>query len=317
MAEQLATGDTSLLAELHATTSGLKVLVTTACAQDIETARRALGGHGFSAYAGIGRIYADYLPAATYVALPNVLYIAFSTEVSITSRFEGDNYLLDQQVVRAALKTYKRITSSQKERNITALLSPSTAYLRLLAKPVPPFSQDSWGNTHACVLLLEHRALALVRSRALHENDADASADQRVSRAVTEAFVAEQLEGFINGLRDELPGKNASVVRNLLHLCILSMLESALVDLLSFALISTPSHANQDDVSLPLRKEIQRLCLALLPQAVALSDAFGFSDWELDSALGVYDGNVYETLWQKAQTEPLNRGDVVDGYEVG
>ena len=60
------------------------------------------------------------------------------------------------------------------------------------------------------------------------------------------------------------------------------MLESALVDLLSFALISTPSHANQDDVSLPLRKEIQRLCLALLPQAVALSDAFGFSDWELD-----------------------------------
>ena len=65
MSERLAIGDTSLLGELHATTSGLKVIVTTACAQDIETARRALGGHGFSAYAGIGRIYADYLPAAT------------------------------------------------------------------------------------------------------------------------------------------------------------------------------------------------------------------------------------------------------------
>ena len=61
-------------------------------------------------------------------------------------------------------------------------------------------------------------ALALVQSRALHENDADASAGQRVSRAVTEAFVSEQLEGFINGLQDELPGKNAAVVRNLLHL---------------------------------------------------------------------------------------------------
>ena len=68
MSQRLATGDTSLLAELHATTSGLKILVTTASAKDIETARRALGGHGYSGYAGIGRIYADYLPSATYVA---------------------------------------------------------------------------------------------------------------------------------------------------------------------------------------------------------------------------------------------------------
>ena len=61
----VANGDTSLLAEMHATTSGLKVLVTTACTRDIETARRALGGHGYSGFAGLGRIYADYLPAAT------------------------------------------------------------------------------------------------------------------------------------------------------------------------------------------------------------------------------------------------------------
>ena len=65
MMRDLAQGDTSLLAEMHATTSGLKVLVTTACAKDIETARRALGGHGYSAFAGLGRVYADYLPAAT------------------------------------------------------------------------------------------------------------------------------------------------------------------------------------------------------------------------------------------------------------
>ena len=65
MSAQLAQGDASLLPEMHAATSGLKILVTTTCVQDIETARRALGGHGFSAYAGLGRIYADYLPAAT------------------------------------------------------------------------------------------------------------------------------------------------------------------------------------------------------------------------------------------------------------
>ena len=46
-------------------TSGLKVLVSTTGIQDLETARRSMGGHGYSAFAGVGRMYADYLPAAT------------------------------------------------------------------------------------------------------------------------------------------------------------------------------------------------------------------------------------------------------------
>jgi hypothetical protein len=36
----------------------------------------------------------------------------------------------------------------------------------------------------------------------------------------------------------------------------------------------------------------------------------------LTSALGVYDGNVYEALWERAKTEPLNRREVPEGYEV-
>ena len=65
MSTRLARGDTSLLAEIHATTSGLKTLVTTQTVLDLETARRCLGGHGFSDAAGIGRIYAAYLPNVT------------------------------------------------------------------------------------------------------------------------------------------------------------------------------------------------------------------------------------------------------------
>lgn len=65
MASRLSEGDTSLLAEMHATTSGLKVLVSSRGVQDIETARRSMGGHGYSAFAGLGRLYADYLPSVT------------------------------------------------------------------------------------------------------------------------------------------------------------------------------------------------------------------------------------------------------------
>lgn len=65
MAARLASGDASLLAELHATTSGLKVACSTMGVTDIETARRSMGGHGYSAYAGLGRLYADALPSCT------------------------------------------------------------------------------------------------------------------------------------------------------------------------------------------------------------------------------------------------------------
>lgn len=65
MAQRLSGGDTSLLAELHATTSGLKVLCTTISVQDMESARRSMGGHGYSAFSGVGRIYADMVPSVT------------------------------------------------------------------------------------------------------------------------------------------------------------------------------------------------------------------------------------------------------------
>jgi acyl-CoA oxidase len=67
MQQRLANRDTSLLPEMHALLCGLKVFVTTHGIVDIETARRSMGGHGFSAFAGLGRLYIDYLPSATCV----------------------------------------------------------------------------------------------------------------------------------------------------------------------------------------------------------------------------------------------------------
>jgi acyl-CoA oxidase len=68
-----------LLADLHATSCGLKSLASTIAGEGLETARRATGGHGYSSFSGIGSYYADYLPTLTW---------------------EGDNYMLTQQVAR-------------------------------------------------------------------------------------------------------------------------------------------------------------------------------------------------------------------------
>ena len=277
MSGRLASGDTSLLQEMHATTSGLKVLVTTHNIQDLETARRCLGGHGYSEYAGIGRQYAGALPSATY---------------------EGDNFILDLQVVRAAVKAFKRYTSATKPNPST--LSPTTTYLRLISQQSPAdATAGEWADPRCSVYLLEQRALNMVREYAQHESDSDATAPQRVARAATEAFVAAQLETFIHDLPSQLSGKNAHAVKDLLTLVsqrtvrrsckflmtfqsLLSMVEAALVDLLSFNIFPRNVRPLGQDPTRELRKTIQNLELKLLPQAIGLSDAFGFTDWELD-----------------------------------
>lgn len=83
MSNRLQKGDASLLAEMHAITSGLKVLVTTTGIQDLEVARRSMGGHGYSAFSGLGRLYADYLPSATFAFPPLISQIFINTYLAM------------------------------------------------------------------------------------------------------------------------------------------------------------------------------------------------------------------------------------------
>ena len=129
--------------------------------------------------------------------------------------------MLDLQVVRATVKAFRRVNSAAEHGTQgNPSLTPTTAYLHhlLCGAQKGRTTSLSWRDTHACVELLEQRAIAVVRERAQHELDADASADQRVSRAVTEAFVAEQVEKFISGLQSDLSGREAAIIGDVLHL---------------------------------------------------------------------------------------------------
>lgn len=63
--EEMAKGNFNLLADLHASSSGLKSLTTTMAVEAIEDCRRACGGHGYSMFSGLGQFYQDYLPNVT------------------------------------------------------------------------------------------------------------------------------------------------------------------------------------------------------------------------------------------------------------
>lgn len=59
----------------------------------------------------------------------------------------------------------------------------------------------------------------------------------------------------------------------------MTTLESGIVDLLSFGGLGT---SNGGDVTRTLRLTIKNISVELLPEAIGLTDAFGFTDWELD-----------------------------------
>jgi len=66
MSELQNQGESKTLAEVHALSSGLKACSTWDCLAGIEECRKACGGHGFSAYAGIGHIWANGVASQTY-----------------------------------------------------------------------------------------------------------------------------------------------------------------------------------------------------------------------------------------------------------
>lgn len=55
-----------------------------------------------------------------------------------------------------------------------------------------------------------------------------------------------------------------------------------------------------------LRRQIQKI---LRPNAISLVDAWAFTDYELHSALGRQDGDVYSALLSMAKVNPLNNTD--------
>jgi acyl-CoA oxidase len=62
-----------------------------------------------------------------------------------------------------------------------------------------------------------------------------------------------------------------------------------------------------------LKRGIRDCLRSIRPEAVALVDAFDFSDRQLNSALGRRDGHVYPHLLKWAESSPLNR-EQVNGF---
>ncbi|KAK5162963.1 uncharacterized protein LTR77_011017 [Saxophila tyrrhenica] len=280
---QIDKGDFSRMAVLHAQSSGLKSLCTELAANSIETCRRAMGGHGFGGGSGYIQLNNDYLSKPTV---------------------EGDNWMITQQTASYLIKRMQAAVSGKDkpqdeiEEHCRQYLSERKSHrpdqLRIFDKDediVEAFRRRSRDQTYRAHIERNERKRSwnslLIQLR-------------KVSHSESQSIL-------VANFYDALNSKDASVSPTLrAHL-------STLFRLFAFYTMDNEardfSKANavseQDLDALP--SKIQELMAQIRPHAVKLVDSWKVPDFLLDSALGRYDGKVYEDLFNRAhRLNPLN-----------
>ncbi|KAG0083191.1 acyl-coenzyme A oxidase [Podila epicladia] len=295
MLSELMEGDMTSLAEVHAISSGLKSTCTTFAATGVEDCRKIMGGHGYSYYSGISHIWSTYVPSNTY---------------------EGDNFLLTQQSARYLLKQIKVATTDPEK------VTPFSKYViktldqdNFTAERCAVKSGADWLNPEVQLAAFEHRAGRLVSElavAAMHEDMVWSDLNLecwRLCHAHSQYVLAKSaIDGVGRAQAEGLSASTVTVLKRLSDLFALHTIQGSLGDFLEDYFVS-PAQCQS------LRQQIKSLQEQIADDAVTLMDAFDFPDHYLDSALGSYDGNAYQHLWDCAQKADINQHQVVDGYE--
>ncbi|KAF9188387.1 hypothetical protein BGZ51_000633 [Haplosporangium sp. Z 767] len=307
--KNMATGDFSLLADVHASSSGLKSLTTTMAASAIEECRRACGGHGFSLFSGLPLLLQDYAPNVTW---------------------EGDNYILTQQTGRYLFKSFRELVAKRASGNFQAsqINNPTLAYMNtFLENPTlrcPVTSAAQFHNPEIQLAAFGHRAASLV-AQIVHALDVEKRSWNSMLVDIYNVSVAHcqliLVQNFIMGIRGEMPQPEGYVVPPLG-----AEAKEALTDLSDlFALHTihkqpgeflTSGYLDAPQISMLGEAIMELMEKKVRPNAIGFVDAFAFPDYLLNSALGAFDGRVYERYTEMATREPLNKTEVVDGYET-
>ncbi|GMJ11001.1 acyl-CoA oxidase 1 [Hibiscus trionum] len=289
--QKLQANDFSTLPEVHACTAGLKCITTSATADGIEECRKLCGGHGYLSSSGLPELFAVYVPACTY---------------------EGDNVVLLLQVGRFLMKTVSQLGSGKKPVGTVAYMGRAEHLLQCRCEVE---RAEDWLKPHVLVEAFEARATRMAVSCAKNINKFPKQDDgfAELSADLTEAAVAHcqliVVSKFIEKLQQDIPGKG--VKRQLEILCnvyALSLIHKHLGDFVASGCITPEQGALANE-------QLRLLYSQVRPNAVALVDAFNYTDHYLGSILGRYDGNVYPKLYEAAWKDPLNETVVPDGYD--
>ncbi|XP_025091952.1 peroxisomal acyl-coenzyme A oxidase 1-like [Pomacea canaliculata] len=283
---QIEKGALEELPQLHALSAGLKAVSSWDATNGIEACRLACGGHGYSQASGIPKIYVDVCPSCTY---------------------EGENTVMTLQTARYLIKCYNQLRQGEQ--------LPSL--IRFLQSPLEGRSSlDNQLELQELLAAFEHRARRMVHEvgqklqtaaeegkkshEAWNSNSVELSA---AAVAFAQAYIVKVFTDTVS----RMEGKVKAVMTSLCQLYALDGIIRYLGDFMKDGYISS-------EQAVLLQSQLLTLLAELRPNAVALVDAFDFPDAVLDSALGRWDGNVYEALYDYSLRSKLNEKQVLDAY---
>ncbi|ORX96649.1 acyl-CoA dehydrogenase/oxidase C-terminal [Clohesyomyces aquaticus] len=299
--KQQANGDHTSLPYVHALSSGLKVWTTQTAADGAEDARKCCGGQGYLAISGLPEIVASVTAATT---------------------FEGENYVLCQQVGRYLFKCIDQLMQGKPIDYRMAYLA--AGYQKWFAAS---FAASSGANITPCMAfgkefldpntqlsIYRHRALrtvfkAYTAVRSSTKPPLDAWNENMMSiisaaRAHTEYMA---LSFYIKHVQSLPTATSPALTTVMARLCSLFALSNIInpqtLDAISFVEDTHLSSAQLDTI----RGLVNELLDQLAPELIALTDAWDFTDASLCSALGMYDGNVYENVMNWIRQIPMNK----------
>ncbi|KAI1317861.1 acyl-coenzyme A oxidase [Mortierella claussenii] len=295
MLSELMEGDISSLPEVHAISSGLKSTCSTIAATGVEDCRKLMGGHGYSYFSGISHLWANYVPTNTY---------------------EGDNFLLTQQSARYLLKQFKQATTEPDTiTSFSKYVVKAADQEAFQAERCSAQDESDWLKPEVQLAAFERRAGRLVAELA------DAVTQEgviwsdlnlecwRLCHAHSQYVLARSaVEAVVNAKTQGQSLETVAVLKRLSDLFALHTIHASLGDYLEDHYLS-PKQCQS------IRLQIKTLQASLADDVLGLVDAFDFPDHFLNSALGGFNGDAYQQLWNTVQNQEINQREQVDGYK--
>lgn len=297
------------VADLHASSSCLKSFCSGVTADGIEDLRKACGGHGFLQASGLPELLGTYLQNPTV---------------------EGDNYMLPQQTVRVLLKIPQAVMSGDEEMMKAYEKCDSYYLVQKISKIMEggdsqcsAIEKDTFLDLNVLLEAFKHRTarMLIATAECMQENISEKGMSQqeawneglvqfaRVSRAHAMYLVLHNVCVFLNEEAHlTLGSAEVAVLKDLAILFALWWMEKDLGDFLEDGYLS-------GEQSSWVRKLVLTMMSKIRPEAVALVDAWDYSDFRLKSALGRFDGIVYPAIMESTSKDPLNATEPGPGYE--
>ncbi|OQR81098.1 peroxisomal acyl-coenzyme A oxidase, partial [Thraustotheca clavata] len=262
--------------QLHTTLSGLKALLTTEVGNGMERARRACGGHGFSSSSNIPHLINVFIGSLT---------------------FEGTFDVLVQQHTSSLLKRLHKpvnVRTRDQSMDLFGFLNVDPHETCIASSPSlllePP------------VLLRAFQVRALKTLLQSSHHRTSLHFQSRASMGHAESVL---LQCFYDGVLEITDKPLQAVMFQLWQLYALWRMNEHLGE------FRMDNYLNAQQASW-VQESMLGMLAKIRPNAIPLVDGFGITDFELNSAIGRYDGDIYRALIERAAKEPLNKTDVVE-----